>query len=99
MTYFLRTAAVKISQVGVCYMLSTKPGTASGDYCYLCPRLHLNCTAGKEQAWIQVSFALHSLIAHPPAASHLSAGGTTVAVTSLYGWLIHERAELEGCGS
>lgn len=98
MTYLLHTAAVKISQAGVCNMLSTKPGTARGDYCYLFHHLHLSCTAGQEQAWIQVSLALRSVTAHPPAASHLSTGGTTVAVTSLSGWLIYERAELEGCG-
>lgn len=84
MTYLLHTAAVKISQAGVCTMLSTKPGTESGDYCYLCHHLHLSCTAGQEQAWIQVSFALRSLIAHPAAASHLSAGGSDKPL-----WLAH----------
>lgn len=39
----------------------------SGDDRYLRHHCHLSHTAGQEQAQIQVSFARHSLVTHPPA--------------------------------
>lgn len=93
MTPLLHTSAVKIRRAGIRTVLSSRPGTVTGDYCQLRHHLHLSHTAGQEQARIQVSFAHHPLIVHPPTAWAPFSKGR---YWGLSGWLSREMAELKG---